>query len=479
MERTTLSASPANESGTGAAVLDEQDVSGNGAATATAAATPHRPDAAGDHAGHGHEDVIDLNVPPPRPWWVIAAAVAGVGILAALLVIGLVPRHEQANELQADAAAAENAPVLVNIAKPVRAAETVQITIPGTLRPWQEVSIYARTAGYLKKFYVDISNQVEAGQLLAEIDTPEVNQELRQSQAALLQTKAAVTKATADRDLAKVTWGRYQQLTAPNYVSQQEADEKQAALHVAESALESAQANVTAAEANVQRLTEMQSFQKVYAPFAGVITGRGYDVGSLIIANPTATDVKPMYKIAENDVLRAFVNVPQSASLQITKGMDVKVTVRERPGRSFAGKVMGTTNYLDPANRSLLTEVKVTNVREPGGEFALLPGMYVQVSFEVKRTTPPLVVPGPAVVNDAQGTQVAVVRGDGTAHFQKVTLGQDFGKEVEIVEGLTGDEQVITNPGERVVEGAVVRASGGEGNAGGGQHDKVAAAGGK
>jgi RND family efflux transporter MFP subunit len=400
-------------------------------------------------------------------------------VLAVLLVIGLVPRHEQANELQADAAAAENAPVLVNIAKPVRAAETVQITIPGTLRPWQEVSIYARTAGYLKKFYVDISNQVEAGQLLAEIDTPEVNQELRQSQAALLQTKAAVTKATADRDLAKVTWGRYQQLTAPNYVSQQEADEKQAALHVAESALESAQANVTAAEANVQRLTEMQSFQKVYAPFAGVITGRGYDVGSLIIANPTATDVKPMYKIAENDVLRAFVNVPQSASLQITKGMDVKVTVRERPGRSFAGKVMGTTNYLDPANRSLLTEVKVTNVREPGGEFALLPGMYVQVSFEVKRTTPPLVVPGPAVVNDAQGTQVAVVRGDGTAHFQKVTLGQDFGKEVEIVEGLTGDEQVITNPGERVVEGAVVRASGGEGNAGGGQHDKVAAAGGK
>jgi RND family efflux transporter MFP subunit len=355
----------------------------------------------------------------------------------------------------------------------------VQITIPGTLRPWQEVSIYARTAGYLKKFYVDISNQVESGQLLAEIDTPEVNQELRQAQAALLQTQAAVTKATADRDLAKVTWGRYQQLTAPNYVSQQEADEKQAALHVAESALESANANVAAAEANVQKLTEMQSFQKVYAPFAGVITGRGYDVGSLIIANPTATDVKPMYKIAENDVLRAFVNVPQSASLQIVKGMDVKVTVRERPGRTFAGKVMGTTNYLDPANRSLLTEVKVTNVREPGGEFALLPGMYVQVSFDVKRTTPPLVVPGPAIVSDAQGTQVAVLR-DGAAHFQKVTLGQDYGKEVEIVEGLTGDEQVITNPGERIVEGTVVRA-GHEGvNPGGGQgapgkpNDKVA-----
>jgi multidrug efflux pump subunit AcrA (membrane-fusion protein) len=163
--------------------------------------------------------------------------------------------------------------------------------------------------------------------------------------------------------------------------------------------------------------------------------------------------------------------------------MDVHVTVRERPGRTFTGKVMGTTNYLDPANRSLLTEVKVTNVREPGGEFALLPGMYVQVSFDVRRTTPPLVVPGPAIVSDAQGTQVAVVRGDGTAHFQKVTLGQDFGKEVEIVEGLTGDEQVITNPGERVVEGAVVRAGNEGANPAGGQgtlgktNDKVAKAG--
>jgi RND family efflux transporter MFP subunit len=406
MERTNRSSNSTSDAGPGTALLDAPDQSGNGAPV-TAASVPGR--AAADHDAHGHDEV-DLNVPPPRPWWVIAAAIVGVCVLAALLVIGLVPRYEQTKELNAAAAAAENAPVLVNIARPVRAAETVQITIPGSLRPWQEVSIYARTAGYLKKFYVDISNQVESGQLLAEIDTPEVNQELRQSQAALLQTKAAVTKATADRDLAKVTWGRYQQLTAPNYVSQQEADEKQAALHVAESALESAQANVAAAEANVQRLTEMQSFQKIYAPFGGVITGRAYDVGSLIIANPTATDVKPMYKIAENDVLRAFVNVPQSASLQIVKGMDVKVTVRERPGRAFSGKVMGTTNYLDPANRSLLTEVKVTNIREPNGEFALLPGMYVQVSFDVKRTTPPLVVPGPAIVTDAQGTQVVVVR---------------------------------------------------------------------
>jgi len=190
-----------------------------------------------------------------------------------------------------------------------------------------------------------------------------------------------------------------------------------------------------------------------------VVTGRGYDVGSLITANPTAADTRPLFKIAQNDVLRAFVNVPQSTALQIRKGMKVKVTARERSGRVFEGVVMGTTNYLDPTNRTLLTEVKVPNVKETDGGFALLPGMFVQVSFEVNRDTPPLLVPAPALVNNADGTQVATVK-DGVVHFHRVTLGQDFGNEVEVVEGLSGDELVIANPGERTVEGAAVAVAG-------------------
>src|SRR5207302_396708 len=254
---------------------------------------------------------IDLNVPKPRPAWVMAALIAAVVVIVALLATGLIPRHKANQELMADAAEAANAPVMVNVAQPRRAAAALTVKMPGTLRPWQEVSIFARTTGYLKKYYVDISNDVKAGQLMAEIDAPEVDQELDQSKAALLQTKAAANRAVTDRDLAKVTLDRYTSLKETHSIAPQDVDEKQSAYDAAVAAVAQAKANVAAAEANVRRLTELQSFEKVVAPFTGVVTGRAYDVGSYIQGNPTGVDVKPMYKIAENDVLRAFVNVPQ------------------------------------------------------------------------------------------------------------------------------------------------------------------------
>ena len=233
--------------------------------------------------------------------------------------------------------------------------------LPGTLRPWQEVSIYARSTGYLKKWYADISNQVKQGQLLAEVDSPEVEQQLQQARAAVLQTKAAQAQAVSLLQMAQITNTRYQSLKGTSGVTQQDLDQKAADLSAADAGLEAAKANVAAADANVRRLTEIQGYQKVTAPFDGVVTGRSFDTGALINADPTSADIKPMYKIAENDVLRVFVNVPQTNSLSIKKGMDVKVTARERPGVVFNGKVMGTTNYLDPGSRSLLTEIKVPN----------------------------------------------------------------------------------------------------------------------
>lgn len=408
------------------------------------------------HNGQPHDhDQIDLNVPKPHAGWVIAVAVIAMLALGALLLVGLIPRQEAGKELQADAASAANAPVMVTVVHPHRAQPTVNVSLPGTLRPWQEVSIFARTTGYLKKYYVDISNEVNVNDIMAEIDTPELNEELAQAKAAADLARAAVIHATADRDLAKSTLERNIALKETQSVSPQTLDEKQSAVNVAESNIASAKANVAAAEASVRRLTELQGFEKITAPFSGVVTGRSYDVGSLILANPTATDAKPLFKIAENDVLRAFVNIPQSFALEVKKGMKVDVTVRERPGRTFPGFVMGTTNYLDPTNRSLLTEVKVPNPKEPDGTFALLPGMYVQTSFTVTRDTPPLVVPGPAIINNAQGTQVALMR-DGQAHFQKVVIGKDFGNEVEIAEGLSAEDEVISNPGEQIVEGVAV-----------------------
>ncbi len=421
----------------------------------------HGAPANGNGHGNGHEEEIDLNVPKPRPVWVVAAGLAAAAALAGLLVTGLIPRHGQTRDLNADAADAMNAPVVVNVVRPKRAPAEVTISIPGTLRPWQEVSIFARTTGYLKDYKVDISEHVEKGSLMAEIDTPEIDAELRQDQAAQAQANAALNKAKTERKLTKATLDRFLSLQATHSVSAQDIDEKQSAYETAEANLKSAEANVTAAEANVKRLMELQSFEKVMAPFSGVVTGRAFDRGSLIIANPTAVEIKPLFKIAQNDVLRAFVNVPQSSALQIKKGMKVKVTVRERPGQIYDGVVMGTTNYLDPMNRSLLTEVKLPNPKEADGRYSLLPGMFIDASFTVTRDVPPLRIPGPAIVNNAEGMQVAVVR-EGKAHFVKITPGQDYGSEVEVVGGLNGDERIIANPGERTVEGAAVTAAGAE-----------------
>jgi RND family efflux transporter MFP subunit len=404
----------------------------------------------------GHDDEIDLNVPEPRPIWVVIAAIAGVVVLATLLLTGLIPRQQQSKELEEDAAKARDAAILVDAVRPHRGPAESEISMPANLRPWQETSIYARSTGYLKKFVVDISDQVKAGQLMAVIDAPELNQQLLQAQATLLQAKATVAEMVTNKALAQVTYDRFKKLYDAKSETEQDLDEKRSALDAADASVQAANASVAASDANVQRLAELKKFEEVYAPFDGVVTGRTYDVGSLILADPTTSEIQPMFKIAENDILRVFVNVPQSAALQIRKGMEVKITARERPGQTFIGTVMGTTNYLDQASRSLLTEVKVLNTPRPDGTYTLLPGMYVQVGFVVKHEVPPLVVPGPAIVNNADGTQVAIVR-NGTVHFQKVTLGEDFGNEVEVVGGLTGDELVIANPGERVVEGVTVR----------------------
>lgn len=420
-------------------------------------AVPHGP--AADHGGgdgHGHDDDIShIQVRPPRRAAMVLVAVLVVALLAALLAVGWIPRERTSAETEATADAAVNAPVPVNVIHATQAPAVTTISLPGNLRPWQEVSIFARTTGYLKGFYVDISNQVKAGQLMADIETPEVDQQLKQAQAALLQAKAAALKAQSDLGLAQVTYNRYEQLSHSGSVTQQDLDTARAAMTADQANLEAAKANVGAADANVNRLTQLVSFERVTAPFAGVVTGRTFDAGALINADPTSADIKPMFKIAQNDVLRVFINVPQSSALQIRKGMQVKVSARELPGRTFTGSVMGTTNYLDQTNRTLLTEVKVQNEKNADGTFALLPGMYVTVDFEIKRNKPPLVIPAPALVANADGTQVATVQ-DGKVHFVKVDLGEDSGNSVEIVNGLTTDAQIIATPGERIAEGVAV-----------------------
>lgn len=422
-------------------------------------ATKHRPPAKPvpalpTHDGEGEQEHLlqPDEVSTPGRGRLIVGAVLVALLLAALLLVGLIPRHQINRELTVNAAEALNAPILVSTTQPVPASKTSEISLPANLRPWQEVSIFARTTGYLKKFVVDISDQVKQGQLMAIIDAPEVDQQLQQARAALEQAKASVYKSQSDLNLATVTYNRYEQLSHTNSVTPQDLDTTRAAVIADQANLKAAEANVGAAQANVQRLEQLVSFQKINAPFAGVVTGRSYDVGALITADPTTTDIQPMFKIAENDVLRVFVNVPQSSALEIQKGMQVKVTAREVPGHTFTGTIMGTTNYLNQANRSLLTEVKVKNEEKPDGTFALLPGMYVTVNIEVHHARPSLLVPAPALVTNADGTQLAIVE-DGKIHFVKVDVGQDFGQQIEVTNGLKGDEQIVATPGERVAEG--------------------------
>lgn len=404
--------------------------------------------APGEAADH---DQIDLNVPPAKTRWVVIIAVVIAVLAGILFAVGFLPRVSVNHELAADADAALHAPVPVTVIVPRRASATRLVQMPGTLRPWQETSIYARTTGYLAHFDVDISNQVKKGQLMAKIDTPEVDAQLRGAKATLLQEQAAAAKAKTDLELAQTTWNRFNSLRGTSGVTQLELDQYQSSYNAAVSTLRSAQANVAVGEAEVKRLSDLQSFETILAPFSGVVTGRAYDVGAMILANPTSTDTQPLFKIAENDVLRAFLYVPQNYALTIEKGMKVNITSRERPGRVYAGQVLGTTNYLDPAARSLMTEVRIENP-----DLSLLPGMYVEANVEIHRDHPPLLIPAPAVVNGSDGTQVGTVQ-DGKIHYKNVQLGIDYGNDIEIVAGLDPSDQVIENPGEKTTEGAVVK----------------------
>jgi RND family efflux transporter MFP subunit len=371
---------------------------------------------------------------PTRYRSVAIAVVAGVLVLTGLFGIGLIPRL-QTQKATADIAK-DNRPV-VSIIPAMRGNAATEVNLPGTLVPFQETPIYARTNGYVKRWRVDIGAKVAAGELLAEIDTPEVDRELKQAVANLAQVKAHL-------ELDRTTAERWQALLTRKGVSQQEVDEKIGAY-------EARKADYAAMEANVQRLEETKQFQRVVAPFSGTITARNVEVGQLI--NGGANDPgRWMYKLAKIGTLRLYVNVPQNAMRLIQTGAPVDVMLQEFPGKAFPGKVARTAGALDAQSKTLLTEVQVPNDK---GE--LLAGMYAQVRFKVNQTQPTIILPSNTLIMRADGPQVAAVAND-VVHMRKVTLGRDFGQQVEIIAGLDEKDQVVTNPPDFLREGVVVKA---------------------
>ncbi len=376
--------------------------------------------------------------------------VMGLLILAGLLVVGLFPRLQQRQELNAASVAVQNARPIVNLVPAHRALAETELVLPGNSQAFQETAIYARTNGYLKRWLVDIGAPVEPSQLLAEIETPETDHELEQARATLAQAQAGLAQARANAKLAQISLARLQS-TKPDAVSRQQVDDAQGAFDAATANVAAAQANIKVQEANVRRLSDLQSFQKVAAPFAGIITARSVDPGALISAG-NAPNSRELFHLAQTDTLRVFVNVPQTFAPTIQPQQTAELLVREYPHRTFSGKVTRTAGALDPASRTLLTEVQVANA-----DGALLPGMYVQVKFVIKRAEPPVIVPAAALITSVNGPLIEVVDSDDTLHYRPVQVGRDYGTEIEVVSGLVGNEMVVLNASREWAEGMLVQ----------------------
>jgi len=375
--------------------------------------------------------------------------VAAGAVLAVLFVVGVVPRLILRRRLRAGAEAVQSRLPMVSTVSPRRAAEVLEVPLPGSMEAILETGIWARTDGYLEARYVDIGDRVRKGQLLAEIDTPEVDQQLMQAIATMSQDKANVVKVEADLALARTTLQRYV-AAGPGTVSKQQIDERTSAVTDAEKVVDAARATVNADEANVHRLVDLQSFQKVYAPFDGVITARNVDPGSLISAGST-TGTRELFVLAQVDVLRIFVYVPQSYASDIKAGQSADVSVRELPGRVFHGTVTRTAGAIDPTSRTLRTEVQV-----PNPEGLLLSGSYATVRFNIQRPDPPLVVPQNALLIDGNGVRVALVDADGTLHYRPIQIGRDYGNDAEVLSGLDTTDVLATGLSANIAEGSRV-----------------------
>jgi len=326
---------------------------------------------------------------------------------------------------------------VVSVIKPASEPSSDQMVLPAQLQPYVESWIYSRTNGYLLHWYKDMGSHVKKGELLADIDTPEVDQELSQAKAARQQIQAQL-------ELARSSAERWTNLRKTDSVSQQEADQET-------SAYRQAQANLAAADANVRRLEQLESFKHIYAPFAGVITHRNVDVGALINAGSNAQN-KGLFDLAQVDPLRVYISVPQAYAPSIRKGMSAYIELNEYPGQKFTGNVVRTADAIDPATRTLLTEVDV-----PNHEGHLLPGAYAQVHFAVPVQSVRISVPVNALLFRPEGPRVVVVGRDQRIQLKPITIGRDFGTKVEILGGLDGSEQIVVNPPDSLEEGQQVR----------------------
>ncbi len=397
--------------------------------------------------------------PSAKTLWILAAV--GVLLLVGAFFAGYLPMANRQTALAGEAREEGTALPPVNVDVVTQAPGKSNLVLAGNIQAVTEAPVLARASGYIKTRFADIGDRVQEGQLLADIDAAELGQQVAEAKASVDQTKSALEQSTANlqqgktnMEMAKLTFDRWNALIAKGAVARQDVDtykaqyeSSQANMQALDKAVNVAKNNIAVAEANLGRLTQMEGYLKVRAPFAGVITLRNVDTGALVTEGSTL-----LFRIAQTHRLRTYVNVPQADSTSVHEGQMAELKIPDLPSKTFTGTVTRTANSLDPVTRTLLAEVQVPNEGE-----LLLPGMYAEVNFTTPRKEPPLIIRSDALVVRGDGNFVAVVKDDGEVHFQKVQVGRDYGDRMEVLAGLEKGQKVVISPGDVVREKAKVR----------------------
>lgn len=391
------------------------------------------------------EAALNKRTPLWKPVVVLTVLVVGIGTLVA---IGAVPRAGRARDLVAtnDALLALARRVTIG---PIRLSPpTRTLTLPASLRPNASAELFAQATGYVRERKADIGDRVAAGDVLAVLDVPLLVEQINSARAALVEAQAASEVLARNLELARSTLVRWKAIDTPGAVSQQELDERANAVESARASLAAGEATIASRKAEVQRLERNQDFARIVAPFAGTITARGVELGDYVNG---AGGGQALFHIADTSTLRVNVDVPQSFAPGVVVGGSAKVSLREQPGRVFQGTIARTSGTLDERTRTLHVEISVPN--ENG---ALLAGSYGQVELELARDVRAVIVPGAALLVRAEGPRVALVDAENRLHYVAVRVGRDLGSEVEITEGLKGDERVVVNMADELADGTSV-----------------------
>ena len=374
--------------------------------------------------------------------------VVAAGVLGAAFLFGYLPRHHAKAELLEGAESENVSAPRVEVVTPTVMTSDHAIALSGSVRPLEETTLYPRASGYIASWQVDIGDKVKEGQTLAEIETPELDQELDQARAQLAQAAAGVTQADANREFSNANLERFKQMVPAGVASQQDLDKTQAQSVVDSASVSVAKSGVAVQEANIRRLMKLKSFAHVLAPFAGTVTARNVERGALV----SAGNATPLFKVAALDPVRVFVQVPQDVAGGVQTGLAAQVTTREFAGRVFAGTVARSSGSLDQNTRTMLVEVRVPN---PKNE--LLSGMYAEVALTLPSSHRVFEIPATALINDAKGLRVAVVDADYKLRLVPVVIERDTGATVQVSSGLEADARVVKLSSADMVDGKVVQ----------------------